>query len=79
MPFEFRPSLFDGVEVRGVGRQIEQLGSCRFDPLADTLYLVSTQVIHHHHLAGTQRRTQHVVQIGEEDLAIGRRFHGHAS
>ena len=32
--------MFDGVEVRGVGRQIEQCGACRLNPLPDALHVV---------------------------------------
>ena len=36
-----------------------------------------TEVIHHHHVAGAQLRTQNVVQIGQEDVAVSRRLDGH--
>ena len=32
--FEFCEGHFDGIEVGGIGRQIEQAGSCRLDGLA---------------------------------------------
>src|ERR1035441_192395 len=49
---EFGPGLLDGVQVRRVGRQIEQLRTAGFDPLAYPSHFVRRQVVHHHHIAG---------------------------
>src|SRR3712207_7773831 len=50
--------LLYGVEVRRVGRQVDQLASLALDQLPDPLSLVRAQVVHHHHLAFLQRGTQ---------------------
>src|ERR1017187_6719867 len=49
---EFGPGLLDGVQVWRVGRQIEQLRTAGFDPLAYPSPFVRRQVVHHHHIAG---------------------------
>jgi len=35
------------------------------------------EVVHHDHVAGPEFRTEHMVKVGEEDLRIRCRFHGH--
>ena len=77
--FEFRPSLFDGVQVRRIGRQVEHFRATFLDALLDSVDLVRTQVVHHHHVARTQLRTQAMIQIGEENIAIGGLLDGHRS
>jgi len=38
---------------------------------------VSAQIIHNDQLAGFQLWAQHMLQIGEKDIAVGGGFHGH--
>jgi len=75
--FELGPCLFDGVQVRRVRRQVEQLGSCRFNSFAHSLDLVRTEIVHDHHVANAQFRAQDLIQIGQEYLSIRGRFDGH--
>lgn len=35
------------------------------------------EIIHHNHMPGAQLRARHFFDVGQEDLAIGGRFHGH--
>src|SRR5215467_3738213 len=44
--FELGPGVFDGVEVRRVGRQIEQLRPAGGEQLLDPSHLVCRQIIH---------------------------------
>jgi len=48
--FQFGPSLFDGVQVWRIGRQVEQFRTCLLDPLAHAFDLVRAQVIQHYHV-----------------------------
>jgi len=75
--FELGPCLFDGVQVRRVRRQVEQLGSCRFNSFAHSFDLVRTEIVHDYHVANAQFRAQDLIQIGEEYLPIRGRFDGH--
>ncbi len=76
---EFAPGLFDGVEVRRVGRQVEQRSPAGLDPLAYAVDLVGAEIVHDEDMAGPQLRAQHLVEIGEEDLTVCSRLDGHGS
>jgi hypothetical protein len=75
--FEFGPGLFDRIEVRRVGRQVEQRCTASLDPVAYALDLVGAEVVHDYHVARPQLRAKHVVQVSQEDLAVGGGFDGH--
>ena len=75
--FEFGPGLFDRIEVRRVGRQIEQGCPASLDTLAHAVDLVSAEIVHHEHMTGAQFWAEHVVEISEEHLAICGRLDGH--
>lgn len=70
--FEFGENLFDGVQVRGVFGQEEELGSCLSDCMPDSLAFVASKIVHDNDLARFQRRDQTVLDPGEEHLAIDR-------
>src|SRR5688500_7527847 len=72
---ELTEGLLYGVEVRRVGRQVDQLASLALDQLPYPLSLVRAQVVHHHHLALLQRGTQDLAQVGLEDRRVGRTLH----
>jgi hypothetical protein len=71
------PGLFDWVQMGRVGWQVEQFCASGFDSFAHAFDLMRTQVIHHHHVARPQLRAQDMIQIGKEDLCVGRFFDGH--
>ena len=48
--FDLGEGLFYGVEVRRVGRQVQQLAVPLLDQLLDPFALVGAEVVHHHHL-----------------------------
>jgi len=77
MLFELSPATFDGIEVGRIGWQGGEPGTGGLDPRADPLDLVSRQIVHDYHLARPELRAQHLFQIGEKDIAIGRGFDGH--
>ena len=70
--FEFGESLFDRVEVGTVGRQIEQTCAGTLDRLANAGDLVRAEPVHDHDIAAAQRGSQHLLDIGEEGLAVDR-------
>ncbi len=76
--FELRPCLLDRIEVGRVGRQVEQGSSAGLDPLPYAGDLVGAEVVHHDDVSGSQLRAQHLVQVGEEDLAVGGGLDGHS-
>lgn len=47
----------------------KQVGTGRFDPLADPLDFLRTEVVHYDYVAGFQLRAQHAVDVGEEDFS----------
>ena len=77
--FDLGPGLLDGIEVRRVGRQLQQTSSRACHELAHARYLVGRQVIHDHHLPGTQPRTQDLLPIGQENISVAGLGNGHRS
>lgn len=53
---ELGEDLFDGVEVRGVGRKEQELGPGETDGTADRLAPVVARVVHDDDIAGPQDR-----------------------
>ena len=62
----------DGVEVRGIWRQVDELGVARLDGLANAFDFVGRQVVDHDHVPIGQGRRQHLLDIDEEGFAIHR-------
>ena len=75
--FDLREGHFDRVEVRTVGRQEAEFRACPLDRRADRRRLVGRQVVHHHDVAGPQRRDQDLLDIGEEGRAVHGAVQGH--
>ena len=69
---ELGEEQLDGIEIRGVRRQVEQLGSCCFDRLAHALDLVSGKIIHDDDIARSKRGGQALLDIGAEDRSVHR-------
>ena len=70
--FEFGESLLDRVQVGTVGGQIAQVCAGTLDRLANAGNLVRAEPVHDHDIAAVQRGNQHLLDIGEEGLAIDR-------
>ena len=75
--FEFRPCLFNRVEVRRVRRQVEHGCSARLDPFAYAFHFVGAEVVHHHDMARPQFWAEHLIEVRQEDFAIGGCLDGH--
>src|SRR5215204_6056306 len=63
---ELGKELLDRVEIRGIGREIENAGPGRPDRLLDPGDLVNSQVVHRDHVARLQRRREHLLDVGAE-------------
>jgi hypothetical protein len=55
---ELGKGVLDRVQVRAVGRQVEQAGAGGRDRRANALDLVGGEVVHHDEIAGAQGRRQ---------------------
>ena len=75
--FEFGPGLLDGIEVGRVRGQIEYFRADGLDPLANASNLMRAQVVHDDDIAGLQRGAEDVVEVGQEDLGVGRSLDDH--
>jgi len=54
------------VQVRAVGRQVEQLRARRLDGLAHALDLVAAEVVHDDHVACAESWREHLLDVGAE-------------
>ncbi len=67
---ELGPCLFDGVQIRRVGRQLENAGPGGLDGFTNTGDLVGGKVIEDHDIPLYQDRCKELADIGEESLAV---------
>jgi hypothetical protein len=70
--FQLREPQFYRIQVGTVRRQVPQLRARRLDPRADTLDVMGAQVVHHDDIAGSKRRGQHLIEVGEKRVAVHR-------
>lgn len=70
--FEFGEDLLDGIEIGRVFWQKEQLGLGRLDGLAHRLALVAAEIVHDHHIAGSQGGDENHFDISPEAVAVDR-------
>src|SRR5215211_5516089 len=63
--------LLYGVEVRRIGGHVHQLSSSGFDELPYPLGSVRPEVIHHHNLPLSKRRSQQMLHVDLEGCCIG--------
>src|SRR5215210_6151087 len=73
-----RERLLDGVVVRRVGWQEEQLAAPRLDQLAHLLALVRREVVRNYDLPGAKRGRQNQLDVSLEDLLRGASDHRQA-
>jgi hypothetical protein len=62
--------LLDGIEVRGIGRQEEELTPGGFDEGLGAGTLVHREIVQDHDLPGPQARHQHPLHKGFEHVSI---------
>lgn len=70
--FQFREGLFDGIEIRTVGRQEADVRADAFDRGAHLRLFVDRQVVEHHHVATVQRGHQDLLDVGEKRRTVDR-------
>jgi hypothetical protein len=71
---DLRKRLLYGVEVRRVGRQVDQFAAPRFEQLPDLLALVGREVVHHNRLIHPRARSEYPLDVGLEENLRGRPF-----
>lgn len=67
---EFGKDLLDRVEVGAVGRQEDEVGAACSDGGAGRLALVTAEVVQHDDISRRQRRSQDLLHIEPEELAV---------
>lgn len=70
--FKLGEEVFDGVEIRAVGRQEHQGSAPGFDGLADPGDLVRTQIVGDDKIAWPQGRPKHVAHIFQKGRPVHR-------
>lgn len=68
--FELREGVFNGVEIRAVGREKAKMRSCCCDGIADGITLVGRQIVHDDDVTWLQDRRKELLDIGQEDLTV---------
>src|SRR3712207_6477594 len=71
-----RESFLYRVEIRRVGRQVDEKAAPLLDELPYPLGPVSPEVVHNHDLTRAQRRGQQTLHVGLKYPGRGRPFHG---
>lgn len=70
--FQLGKGLLDGIEVRAVGREEEQVRACGPDRAPHVWALVAAQIVHHDDITASERRDQEPPHIGQEAAPIDR-------
>lgn len=69
---ELGEHLFDGIEVRAIGGQVEKPCAGGFEGAPDGLRLVAAEIVHDDNVAWLQRWQEELFDIAEEALAVDR-------
>jgi hypothetical protein len=75
MRFEFGKSLFNGIEVGAVWRQVAETNAAGRKQPADVLDFVGGKVVEDERVALAQFRAEHLLKISREHLCIDRPLH----
>jgi ribosome-binding protein aMBF1 (putative translation factor) len=70
--FEFGEGHFDGIQIGGAWREIEEHGARRLGESAHGGDFMSGRIAHDDDVASSERRNQELLQPGQEDCAIHR-------
>ena len=74
MRFEFGESLFNGIEIRAVRRQVANANPSSREQLADVMDFVGGEVVQDERVALAQLWTEHLLKISRENLGIDGAF-----
>jgi hypothetical protein len=73
--FEFGEDLFNGIEVRAVGWEVDESCANASECPPDGMCLVAAEIVHDDNVAWLQCRNQELLHIAEEALAVDRAIH----
>lgn len=74
---QFRPHLFDGIQVRAVRRQIQKLNMRRLKDLTDALNMMRAKIIHYDNIPRLQRWDKMIPQISRKPVSCRSTRVGH--
>ena len=74
---QFRPHLFDWIQVRAVRRQIQKLNMRRLKDLTDALSMMRAKIIHYDNISRLQRWDEMIPQISREPVSCRSARVGH--
>src|ERR1035441_4152284 len=74
MRFEFGESLFNGIEIRAVRRQVADANPLSREQPTDVLDFMGGEVVEDERVTLAQLWTEHLLQISRENLGIDRAF-----
>src|SRR5215210_7830099 len=74
---DLREGFFDGVEIRGVGRQVDEITPSVLDELLYPPRAVRSEPVHHHYLPRAQGGGEYPLHVGFEHADGRSPFHGH--
>jgi len=77
--FEFPEELFDGIQVRQAGRQIEQGGAGQGDGFPNTIDSMAAEVVDDDAVASVQSGAQELLNPRQEELAVHGSFNRHGA
>src|SRR5215204_6129949 len=69
-PLDLAERLFDRIEVRRVGWQVEKFTAVSLDQFPVAFRFVSREVVHHYDLPRSQSRCEHLLYVGLEDPGV---------
>ena len=72
---ELCEGFFDGVEVRAVGREVIEFGTCRLNELTDPLTFVAGEVVHDDDVAWAQFWYEDLLDISLEGVTVDGAVH----
>ena len=72
MRLELGKCHFDRIEIGRIGRQVAEFGTGSLDHASDAIDLMGRQVIHHDDISGPEFRHEAALDIGQEDISVGR-------
>jgi len=67
---ELGEDLLDRIEVRAIGRQEKELGTCSTDHVPYDLGFVAAEIVDDDDVAGSERRQKKLLDIGAEAVAV---------
>lgn len=70
MRLDFAERILDGVEIRGVLRQVAQGRACGRNGFADTAHFVRSKIVHNHDIAAPQRWNQKLFHPFDEGQPV---------